>query len=348
MKSVLLLAVVSIAGAGVSAAQDGGPVRPLFTDAATLTLTIEGPLRRLQRERRRRPDLEGVVRYQDAAGDEVVLGVELTARGNSRLDLCSFPPLWLNFRRGQLEGTVFAGQNRIKLVSLCRRDDSHRDYLAQEYQVYRAFNALTDKSFRVRWVSVEYVDTEAARGRSYVEPAFFIEEDWEVAERNGMEVVKVTGLEPAQLDPRETTLLSLFQFLIGNTDYSPRAGPGEEACCHNTKLIGYAGRDMDRVALPYDFDQTGLVGAGYAEPPPSLRLSNVRERLYRGYCLLNEEVAWAVIHLQDRRERVRGAFDVDMARERARARALEYLESGYEILGDPVRRQEEILDRCLG
>ena len=69
---------------------------PLFADDSILRLTIEGPIRRLYNDRRERPDLEGIVRYVDEDGTEVVLDVELTARGNTRLDICSFPPVWLN------------------------------------------------------------------------------------------------------------------------------------------------------------------------------------------------------------------------------------------------------------
>ncbi|MFL2545978.1 MAG: hypothetical protein ACJ0SL_01225 [Candidatus Rariloculaceae bacterium] len=96
-----------------------------------------------------------MLRYRDEQGEEVVLDVDIRIRGNSRLDICSFPPLRLDFPRTRLEGTVFAGQNRLKLVTLCRDRDAFRYYLAQEYQIYIAFSALTDHSFRVRRATIE-------------------------------------------------------------------------------------------------------------------------------------------------------------------------------------------------
>jgi hypothetical protein len=288
------------------------------------------------------------VRYTDADGEEIVLDVGLSPRGNSRLDICGFPPFWLNFKRGQLPGTVFAGQNRIKLVTLCRESDSYRDYLAQEYQLYRAYNALTDHSFRVRWLTIEYVETEGRRPSSTTESAFLIEEDWEVAERAGMEAVKVESLRFAQLDSAGAALVYLFQYMIGSTDWSPIAGPPGETCCHNTKLIGPENSDAGRLALPYDFDQVGLINANYARPAASVPIRSVRQRYYRGYCVLNDELEATIELLNERRSNVEAAFASLEVKERTRSRALSYLDESYEYINDPRRFEREIVGRCRG
>ena len=168
----------------LAVAQESPEFRPLFNSDQLLELSIHGPLEQLTRERRDRPELDGEVRFLDSDGSEIVLDVEISSRGNSRLDICNFPPMWLNFRRRQLPGTVFAGQNRLKLVTQCKAGDAYKDYLVQEYQVYRAYNALTENSFRVRPLQIEYVETEG-RPSTKIEFGFLIEEDWEVAERAG-------------------------------------------------------------------------------------------------------------------------------------------------------------------
>ena len=38
------------------------------------------------------------------------------------------------------------------------------------------------------------------------------------------------------------------------------------------------------IPIPYDFDFSGLVDAPYATPPDVLKIANVRQRFYRGYC----------------------------------------------------------------
>lgn len=329
-------------------AQDQAFVKPLFAADSTLELVIEGPFKRLTRERHEKPELDGVVRYTDSEGQEVVLDVGLAPRGNSRLDICSFPPFWLNFKRSQLPGTVFQGQNRLKLVTLCRNGNAYRDYLTQEYQVYRAYNALTERSFRVRWVSIEYVETEGRNPESTIESAFLIERDSEVAERAGMEAVKVVSLRISQLDSAGAALVSLFQYMIGNTDWSPIAAPPGENCCHNAKLIGPEGSDAERLVLPYDFDQVGLINASYARPSSAVPIQSVRQRLYRGYCRLNDDLEAAVRLLNERRSDVEAAFEAGDVRDRARGRALSYLEESYEQINDPRDFERYIVGRCRG
>ncbi len=349
MRRFALLVTLPLALAvQLSLAQEPTVVRPLFGADSPLELVIEGPFRQLTRDRHEKPELDGILRYTDAEGEEIVLDVGLSPRGNSRLDICGFPPFWLNLRRGQLPGTVFAGQNRIKLVTLCRESDSYRDYLVQEYQIYRAYNALTEHSFRVRWLTIEYVETEGRRPSSTTEGAFLIEEDWEVGERAGMEAVKVDSLRIAQLDYAGAALVSLFQYMIGSTDWSPVAGPPGETCCHNTKLIGSENNDTGRLVLPYDFDQVGLINANYARPAAAVPIRSVTQRYYRGYCALNDELEAAVQLINERRTDVEAAFASLEVSDRARKRALSYLEESYERINNPRRFEREILNRCRG
>lgn len=320
-------------------------VRPLFSEDSSLALTIEAPFRRLARATDDQSELDGVVRYRDAEGREVALEAEIRVRGKSRLRECDFPPLRVDFDRSELRGTVFAGQNHLKLVTLCKRRDTYREYLAEEYQIYRAYNALTEYSFRVRWLSVEYVDTEDERGKPFTEPAFFIEEDWEVAERHGFQALKAPRFGLAELDTRELALLSLFQFMIGNVDWAgTAAAPDEEDCCHNGKPIGSAGRGV--IVLPYDFDTAGLINAEYAAPAAGLRIRSVRQRLYRGYCATNAELDWAVQRFNERRAAVEHVFDAELVNERSRSRTLDYVAAFYDIVNNPEELQDEIVERC--
>jgi hypothetical protein len=319
--------------------------RPLFSEDSALALTIEAPFRRLAREADDREELDGIVRYRNAAGREFVLDAEIRVRGKSRLRECDFPPLRVDFDRSELDGTVFSGQNHLKLVTLCKRRDTYRDYLAEEYQIYRAYNALTNYSFRVRWLSVEYVDTEDERAEPFTEPAFFIEEDWEVAERHGLKALAAPGLELGELNARELALMSLFQFMIGNTDWAgTAAAPDEEDCCHNGKPIGSAEHGV--IVLPYDFDNAGLVNAEYAAPIAGLRIRSVRQRLYRGYCATNPELDAVVQQFNDKRAVIERVFDSEPIDERARRRTLDYISDFYEIINDHGDLEDDIVDRC--
>jgi hypothetical protein len=225
--------------------------------------------------------------------------------------------------------------------------DTYRRYVAEEFQIYKAYNELTDHSFRVRWLSVEYIDTEDERAEPFTEPGFFIEEDWEVAERHGLEALAAPGFQLADLDARELALLSLFQFMIGNLDWAgTAAAPDEEDCCHNGKPIGSAGGSV--IVLPYDFDNAGLISAEYAAPPASVRIRSVRQRLYWGYCATNAELDWAVQRFNERRAAVEQVFDSEPVDERSRSRTLDYISEFYETINDPEELQDDIVDRCRG
>jgi hypothetical protein len=330
-----------------AAAADSGGGHPLFADSTPLTLMITGPFRLLSRDGRQRPQRDAVLTYRDLNGQETSVDVRIRIRGKSRLEVCSFPPLRLNFKRKQLDATVFAGQNRLKLATLCKPTDEYRDWLTQEYQIYLMFNALTKRSFRVRWLEVEYGDTDERRGRTFTEPAFVIEEDWEVAERNGMEVAEPDNrIELPTLARRHTALLALFQYMIGNTDWAATQGPEGEPCCHNGKVVvSDAG---ERFVIPYDFDQAGLIDTSYASPNPQVSIRSVRERLYRGYCPMNDELDWAVARLNEQRSAIEAILREGPVSANARDRALAYLGESYSIINDPDRFRKEIVEGCRG
>ena len=77
-------------------------------------------------------------------------------------------------------------------------------------------------------------------------------------------------------------LTFVFQYLIGNTDWSLVTADTEEHCCHNIDLFELGGHTL---LVPYDFDLAGLVDASYAKPDPEIKIRSVRTRRYRGYCL---------------------------------------------------------------
>jgi hypothetical protein len=67
----------------------------------------------------------------------------------------------------------------------------------------------------------------------------------------------------------------LFQYLIGNTDFS-------FAALHNTRAVQL--RDGTVLPVAYDFDFSGLVAAHYATPDPRMGIRKVTERRFRGPC----------------------------------------------------------------
>ena len=111
---------------------------PLFQSADTLWVEISAPLSTLVRERPEEEELPGTFSYTAEDGTRVELDIQVRARGNFRYKFCDFPPLNLNFRRSQLEGTLLQNQNKLKLVGHCKITRRYEQSVLREYLAYRA------------------------------------------------------------------------------------------------------------------------------------------------------------------------------------------------------------------
>ena len=320
---------------------------PLFESDETLSVVFELPIKEVLRHAKERPTVPGLLRYTDSEGAEVVLDVEFRTRGKSRLAQCSYPPLRLKLKKKQVEVTLFAGQNKLKLVTQCRRTSSSLRYLEQEYLIYRTYNLLSPYSFRVRKLAITFRDSTGKR-KDEVHPGFFIESTGEVATRLGMTRVKTDTVEIYQLDPGQAAVFALFQYMIGNTDWSARKGPGTDGCCHNGKLLAPPDSDTGWVVLPYDFDQAGLINTSYAAPSEKLPIKTVRQRLYRGFCSGNDELDQVIALFNDQRAAIEDLFSGGTDGSSGHKSALKYLQGFYKIINDPKQRERKIVDACRG
>ena len=255
---------------------------PLFDDDSVIEIRLSGPLRTLARDKKRAERVEYPFLLSVDGTD---IPVDIRVRGKSRTIVCGFPPLRLRFPVNGTSQTVFAGQDKLKLVTHCKsnRQASENNTL-EEYTAYRIFNLIADTGYRVRLLQIHYEDTDGGLrhlDRPYY--GFLIESDQELAVRNDGEVSTIGGVPYSRLNDNQTALVYVFQYLIGNTDWSLVSAEGEDVCCHNVHLIEKSG---DLYPIPYDFDFSGLVNASYAKPNSSVGTKRVTQRVYRGYCKL--------------------------------------------------------------
>lgn len=331
-----------------AAADAAAPASPLFASEVPLELAIAGPLTSVIRDDSEEPDYrEATLGFADDAGIEHELAIQLRPRGRSRRDrnACTFPPLRLNFARKTVAGTVFDGQDKLKLVTHCKdRSRRHEQFVLQEYLIYRIFNALTENSFRVRLVNIEYTDTDDKR-KPVRAPGFLIEHESELARRRGLEAVEIERIKVGELEPAATALLGVFQYLIGNTDWEALAGPAGDECCHNVVPFGDAGGRY--VPVPYDFDSTGVIDPPYAAPHESLKIKSVRTRLYRGYCQAGPHLDAALERVAGRQETIYALFRAQDGLDKKTAdRSLDYLDDFFAVLDDPRKLDREIRLAC--
>jgi hypothetical protein len=251
---------------------------PLFNGTDLLDVTLATDFKALNKDRnpestRRYP---GELRLRGDNAVEVKLPVQVSARGHVRrmARTCDYVPIRVEFTKGTTKGTIFARQEALKLVVQCVRGGNYEQYIFKEYLAYRMFNVVTHRSFRARLAKVTYLDHASGEpnGTRY---AMFVEDESDVAKRMEGRTVTLPRLKFTDVDTDTLMPAMMFEYMIGNTDFSIYA-------LHNVKLVQRPDKSIHPV--PYDFDFSGLVSAPYAAPDRNLMLTSVRDRMYRGPC----------------------------------------------------------------
>jgi hypothetical protein len=329
-----------------ASADEPRPPDPLFLENDVLEVRLIAPIGRLLSERPLDEEFPGTFEYTDADGDVVALDVKVRARGRFRhnKDNCRFPPVRLNFKGAQTKGTLFHKQDKLKLVTHCKPSARYEQGMLSEYAAYRFLNVITEQSFKARLLKITYVDSDMKRSDD-TRYAFIIEHKNRLAKRMEKPILDIPNTSSRALDPEYSSLVWLYHYLIGNTDFSPIRGAEGEPCCHNHVLFGHEGEKI--WSIPYDFDQAGIVNAPYAVPAPQFRIRSVRQRVYRGRCVHNDYLADAIATYQDRRAAIFAVFDeLDMASNRNLKLMRNYVEQFYKTLASERRVISELIKEC--
>jgi hypothetical protein len=329
------------------------PVAPLFASHDLLTFKIEAPLTTIFKDRgKKRNERPAKLILPGIDGRPVTLNVDIRTRGKTRAErrICEFPPLRLDFDTAG-QGTAFEQQNDVKLVTHCQDGrPEHEQYVLQEYLVYRMYNLLTDLSFKARLARVTYVDAEGKRD-TVTRYGFLLEPVDALAARNGWQALRIKAVPPHLVNPQSLALVEVFQYMIGNPDWSVfTVEPDEDACCHNTVPIGAASGPI--FSVPYDFDVSGIVHTRYADrlfvpEERNLGIRSVRERAYRGLCATAGNLPAAFALFNEKREAIYALYreqpglHADVVKE-----TIEYLDAFYDTINDPKKVKRAFTDRC--
>ena len=200
---------------------------------------------------------------------------------------------------------------------------------------------MTGHSLKVRMAEIDYV--EASTGKTLVTRiGFFIEDTDDAAKRNGMKEIDQPDISKSQLNIQAAARYGLFQYLIGNLDWSMHNGPDGRDCCHNTKLIA-ATKDSvnDLIPVPYDFDYAGIANTPYAAAPPELRINSVRNRYYRGFCIHNEEARIQADQVSQNRQAFYNTLDaVPALNDKSKRNTVKYLDKFFDdIDGENINKR---------
>lgn len=338
-RAVIFLALAMWSLPGLAA----GEADPLFQSQDEIYVELTAPVAILLTERPEEEYLEGKFMFRQADGTWVNLDVKVRSRGNTRFRICDVPPLTLNFKKSQVEGTTLANQDKLKMVTHCKDSSPYQQSVLREYLAYRLLNLVTDQSFRVRLLKVAWEDSDGRRSR-LVRYGFVIEHKDRMAARLGIEPLDVEYADIESVDGDHLNLTSLFQYLIGNVDFSPVVGSNNE-CCHNHEM--YIDDEQRVIPIPYDFDLSGFADAPYAMPDREMGVEKVGQRVYRGYCGNNERVAASVDRFLAVRDAIYAEIDnLEPLDEGQREEVRAYVDEFYEIIEDPEQVQLMLIDQC--
>ena len=203
--------------------------------------------------------------------------IKVKARGNTRrlTDLCDFPPLKLNFKKNSLRNTVFEGQDKLKFVSQCQQNVEYKNYVLEEYLLYKTYNIFTEKSYKVRLVNITIKDIKL-RIPSIEMTGFLIEDDKSLAKRIGSKSFEEIIYSQDTCTETSVDRLAMFQFMIGNTDWYINTK-------HNTDIFKNK-EDGSLIPVPFDFDFAGVINTNYAIPSNEIPITKVKQRFFKGSC----------------------------------------------------------------
>jgi hypothetical protein len=313
----------------------------LFESEDIMEITISGDMKELMDDRGEDPQYHSFkFKYSDELVGLDSIDISIRARGNFRRmkENCTYPPLYLKFSESEISpSSYFFGQDKIKLVTACKNDK----FVLREFLVYKIYNLITDKSFRARLVRLTFHDSDRNK---YTETMYgiLLEDEDKMAERVGLRSIEHLGLKPQSVDADTFMEMAVFEYLIGNTDWSIEY-------MQNIKLLVTNDLTSVPIPVPYDFDHAGIVSAPCALPAEELELSSVREQRYRGYCIEDMTEFDEVFELfrQLKPEIYKLYTQNALLDERSLKFSIRFLDEFYETINSPKKAKKDFTYPCL-
>lgn len=338
----LLLPALLLPATLLAQQADSAPRRParLFraTDSVVMSLTADFKTVLKDRDSMSTKRYPASLRFLGEKSDTVALDVQLGTRGHYRLRICSVPPLKVWFNREQTRGTVFGGEGSLKLTPHCQKSERYTQNIYVEYAVYAMYNLITPISFRARLATITWQDPKDP-GFTVTRPGFWTEDDDAMAARNRGKILMQTGGHAEEMDAWQMAVTDVFQYMIGNTDFSL-------SYLHNYRIV-QTDTSINFFPLAYDFDWSGLVDSPYARPDYRLPIKRVSDRFYRGGCHTPEMLARVVEHFKAKKAEIYGTLTGIKGLDPKRLeQATEYLDEFFKMIDDPGAVKREFRRVC--
>ena len=279
--------------------------------------------------------------YEKKNGTIESIETEIKARGNYRRSNCYYLPLWLKINETASQGTIFQEDKKLKIVLPCLNSSKSNDDVLKEFLAYKIYELISPYHFETKLLSIDLEEEKKGKSIDHDLIGFFIQDDKKTASINHGRLIK-RHIHPNNQDPESSARNAMFQYMIGNTDYSI-------AYQHNEKLFYI---DDKIVPIPYDFDMSGLVNASYAvvsainnKPLP---IAKVTDRLYRGFDRddeILEQVRHDFLSYEDDIYVLMDQYKGYFKYQKEFTECKSYIQSFYKIIKDDKKFENRILKK---
>ena len=252
------------------------------------------------------------------------LQVSLRARGNFRRKNCFFTPIKMKIKKSVSAESIFKGNTSLKIVLPCKNERDKNDNIIKEFIAYKIYEIISPYYFKTRMLQIELNNKPEKGGKNYHLKGFLIEDDDKLAKRFDGKIIE-RKIHPLAMDHFNSVNLSLFNYMIGNTDFS-------SSHRHNGKLLFY---DKKIIPIPYDFDLTGWVNPSYGKGVVNRLGFESEKRKYIGFKRdenLFEEVRNHFLSLKEKIFNEINSFKTDFDHNYEFEIMSDYLEDFYRIL----------------
>ena len=220
--------------------------------------------------------------YRNSKGSFDSVKAELKARGKFRLAECYFPPLRIKMQKADIQGTVFEGNKSLKLVMPCKTQSSSNDLVVREFLCYKLYEVITPYCLKTRLVNIDFTEEQKKKEKNFKLKGILLEDVDKAAKRfNGKIANENMRVMPSILQDTADLRVSLFQYMISNTDWSSMYQ-------HNIRLVQRGANDLLFPSLLI-LTCLAFVYASYSVVSETTEgeignQQTVRDRLYRGWC----------------------------------------------------------------
>ncbi|MCB0563497.1 MAG: hypothetical protein KDD01_03895 [Phaeodactylibacter sp.] len=318
----LLTAIIFVPGLALANTQT------LFNELqreGILKVELELSLATLESHARTDAEQAAVFRFIDKQGQAQEWSTDVNVRGRFRRRVCEFPPIKIDFSKRDLKARGLLPFDDLKLVTHCQEGKEGQEAVLREYMAYQLYGKLTPLNFRAQLVEITYIDTES--NIRFTKYGILLEDTDELAARlNSEECEECYGLSASNINTDVYLTHAMFQYMIGNTDWSLAMG-------RNLKIMKPVDGG-DYWISPYDFDFSGLVNVNYAIPNQDVGQEFVGQRVYMGEKFARSDLDKTIRLFQSKKEELISYVETfPLLDKSSRKEMARYLERFYDSLG---------------